>query len=388
MDISYAPIIITGEFVSLAVMLVVLYGLLFENRSHGQRQVYFMWTIVAVIASLLCDSFCRIIDGMQGILWLQKILNCGSLIGGAVIVSIFGYYEIEAIREKGVKISYWFAHGMAIANGLAALATIIGTALGFTFTVVDNVFLEGPLYRLCTYLVIISMVYSLVLSIVYRKALGKHDSVAFFIYLAFPIVTAMVQMFPPYLELAYITTAIAALIVYIMLQSGHISELNMREQLMEEFSFTDTLTGLRNRRAFDSILADIFSWESVGVIFGDLNGLKFINDNLGHKAGDERLQKCSNIFLRFFPQDSVFRISGDEFVIFQKNPDAEFHIKANTLHKALMMERDIASIGMAEGPGSDVMSLINKAENAMYAEKASAAARHPEYKRKQSELLK
>ena len=47
----------------------------------------------------------------------------------------------------------------------------------------------------------------------------------------------------------------------------------------------------------------------------DLNYLKHINDNLGHKAGDEAIQKAANMLCTVFPMSTVFRIGGDEFVV-------------------------------------------------------------------------
>ena len=51
------------------------------------------------------------------------------------------------------------------------------------------------------------------------------------------------------------------------------------------------------------------------VIMCDLNYLKHINDNLGHKAGDEAIRKAAGILCKAFPMSTVFRIGGDEFVV-------------------------------------------------------------------------
>ena len=51
------------------------------------------------------------------------------------------------------------------------------------------------------------------------------------------------------------------------------------------------------------------------VVMCDLNYLKHINDNLGHKAGDEAIRKAANMLCKVFPMSTVFRIGGDEFVV-------------------------------------------------------------------------
>lgn len=54
---------------------------------------------------------------------------------------------------------------------------------------------------------------------------------------------------------------------------------------------------------------------SIGVVYLDVNGLKEINDNLGHDSGDELLKACAKIIQNSFEIGSYYRIGGDEFVI-------------------------------------------------------------------------
>lgn len=382
MNASYTLIIISGEAVSLAVVLVVLYGLFFEHHDSGKRHYYFTWTAIACAFSLVTDMLARILDGREGIHGLQMMINCCSLIAASLIVSFFSHYQIAMLKRKDSGISQRYALPVVAINLIAILVTIAATITGHTFTVVDNVFMEGPLYHLCTYATLVSMLYMLFISIIFRKALGSHEAVAFFIYQSIPIVTAFIQLFMPYLEIAYITVSIAVLIVYIMLQSGHISELGMREKIMEEISLKDSLTGLQNRRAFDRMIEESLSWEKAGVIFGDLNGLKFFNDTLGHKSGDTRLKECAALFMQFFPRENIFRVSGDEFVIIQKKTGPEFEKTAKDLRQALLDTKDLASIGYAQGEGFRIKLILREAEEAMYEEKKQTMLRHPEYYRR------
>lgn len=85
----------------------------------------------------------------------------------------------------------------------------------------------------------------------------------------------------------------------------------------EEQALTDTLTGLRNRRALDSELVDL---TRRGVAFGlmhiDLDFFKQINDTLGHAAGDRVLREVAAVLNRETREDdTVARVGGDEFVI-------------------------------------------------------------------------
>jgi len=85
----------------------------------------------------------------------------------------------------------------------------------------------------------------------------------------------------------------------------------------EEQAFTDTLTGLRNRRAMDAILkryADCS--ESFALMHLDLDFFKAVNDTLGHAAGDVVLREASRILgEETRASDAVARVGGDEFVL-------------------------------------------------------------------------
>jgi len=89
---------------------------------------------------------------------------------------------------------------------------------------------------------------------------------------------------------------------------------------LERYSNTDHLTGLYNRNYFDRVLEE---WQEkarpekpFSVIFGDINGLKRINDTYGHSAGDMMIRSCGNLLSQAARNsDLVFRLGGDEVVI-------------------------------------------------------------------------
>ena len=97
--------------------------------------------------------------------------------------------------------------------------------------------------------------------------------------------------------------------------------LNLRLQgakvAAEEQALTDTLTGLRNRRALDGVLAGLIGQ---GALFGlmhlDLDFFKQVNDTLGHAAGDHVLREVAAVLhAETRATDTVARVGGDEFVI-------------------------------------------------------------------------
>ncbi|WP_317709931.1 GGDEF domain-containing protein [Tropicimonas sp. TH_r6] len=85
----------------------------------------------------------------------------------------------------------------------------------------------------------------------------------------------------------------------------------------EEQAFTDTLTGLKNRRAMDHVMSRL-TRERIpfGLLHLDLDYFKQVNDMHGHAAGDEVLQVVAEILVHETRDtDIVARVGGDEFVL-------------------------------------------------------------------------
>lgn len=97
--------------------------------------------------------------------------------------------------------------------------------------------------------------------------------------------------------------------------------LNLRLQgamiAAEEQAFTDTLTGLKNRRAMDHVLSRLIAQgKNFALMNLDLDYFKSVNDTLGHAAGDHVLQQAARIMVEETrDEDTVVRTGGDEFVL-------------------------------------------------------------------------
>lgn len=86
---------------------------------------------------------------------------------------------------------------------------------------------------------------------------------------------------------------------------------------LSKIAYVDNLTGVPNRASFDSKMAEMESTEDDFCILSlDLNGLKEVNDNSGHPAGDRLLKSFSKALLDVFsPKGSCYRVGGDEFIV-------------------------------------------------------------------------
>ncbi|MCL0081268.1 diguanylate cyclase, partial [Peptococcaceae bacterium] len=102
-------------------------------------------------------------------------------------------------------------------------------------------------------------------------------------------------------------------------------DITKRKQLEEKLHYLssyDTLTGLPNRNYFDQEMQRLESHDyyPVGIIVGDVDGLKIVNDTLGHSAGDELIKTAAIVLGKSLRKsDLVYRIGGDEFAILLSN---------------------------------------------------------------------
>jgi diguanylate cyclase (GGDEF)-like protein/PAS domain S-box-containing protein len=109
--------------------------------------------------------------------------------------------------------------------------------------------------------------------------------------------------------------------VHFIFQIQDITERKRVEAALQSLSLVDELTGLYNRRGFMAVteqhLASIRRNQKVPVIlYADLDGLKGINDSLGHPEGDRALTKTAEILKDTFrTSDIIARVGGDEFVV-------------------------------------------------------------------------
>lgn len=145
-----------------------------------------------------------------------------------------------------------------------------------------------------------------------------------------------------------------------------------RRQQLEKLSYRDMLTGLYNRNKYIRVLeaSEGKSLHDVGVAYMDLNGLKKMNDEKGHEAGDDLIRAAAAALTDVFP-DQAFRVGGDEFVIIREGiSETAFSEKIDQLRENMERRKVSVSIGdqwAAEERGIEEM--LKRADHRMYEEK-------------------
>ena len=120
-------------------------------------------------------------------------------------------------------------------------------------------------------------------------------------------------------------TAMFAFAMLIMMTNY--SFMNKQKKESEMIANTDPLTGVKSKHAYLNMEKNTNRDIETGlirdfaVVVCDVNGLKHINDTLGHKAGDEYIRSASSMICELFQHSPVFRIGGDEFVVILRGRD-------------------------------------------------------------------
>ena len=82
--------------------------------------------------------------------------------------------------------------------------------------------------------------------------------------------------------------------------------------------YSDPLTGIQNRLAWDEVYANPARYGCVAIV--DLDSLKYINDNIGHAEGNAYIKHLATLLASTFGEDNVALLGGDEFGIMCDTP--------------------------------------------------------------------
>lgn len=159
-----------------------------------------------------------------------------------------------------------------------------------------------------------------------------------------------------------------------------------QQAYLEKLSYRDMLTGLYNRNRYIERLEAYkqVQDQQIGAIYIDLNGLKKVNDEQGHRAGDELIVRAAGTIAGIFAEDA-YRVGGDEFVVILLDVSREeFTRKTEQLRRQMQENSVDASIGgVWQASTENLEDLLRLADENMYREKKryysqADAARKPE----------
>lgn len=167
-------------------------------------------------------------------------------------------------------------------------------------------------------------------------------------------------------------------------------ERNRRMKELKTLSLTDSLTGLYNRRGFQTIGEETLRMakrmeRKVFLLYADINNMKSINDTHGHQKGDSALKSTAEILRETFREsDIIARIGGDEFVVlgfinsepFAKTMNARLRQNVDTFNTEnnhpFTLSISTGTVSYTTENHVSVEELLGKADQLMYKQKKAA----------------
>lgn len=179
-----------------------------------------------------------------------------------------------------------------------------------------------------------------------------------------------------------------------LLISDNTERVNKQKEI-NYMNYHDHLTGLYNKRFFEEELKRLDTERNLplGIVMGDVNGLKLVNDSFGHMIGDSLLKKVAEIIKQCCRADDIVaRMSGDEFVVILPNSDIGETKRIIERIKKIADTETVESIQISISFGydikhskdEDIVDVLKSAEDFMYRHKLYESAN---IKRKMIELI-
>ena len=238
---------------------------------------------------------------------LALMLSVGIYYALAPILALFWLYYVEMTifqsKDRLVRISV--VPCIIIFINFILIISSYSSKLIFSISD-DNFFTRGPLHFLIvitSFLILLITTYQI---FKYKDQIRKKDFMPLLMFAIPPVLSSIILLIFKDINLIWNSLIISQLLIYIYIQS--------------KITSTDFLTGLYNRREYEMTVKDLSMVKNKSVVISgimvDINDFKEINDQFGHRVGDEVLIATAKLLKSAVrKQDYVFRIGGDEFLV-------------------------------------------------------------------------
>ena len=258
---------------------------------------------------------------------------------------------------------------------------------GWMVTVDENhCYMHGPLYPAYFGICIIIMVLIVIQFLLYGRSFNRQNQISLYAIMILVVSGVLIQeVLPGEHRTAYLGLTMGAALMFIhyseFTAQGMDAELARKQTQID----TDVLTGLFSRRAYTRAMQEYGSMdklpEDLAVFVIDINGLKTVNDTLGHEAGDELICGAADCIKAAFGENGrCYRTGGDEFAVIAEKMNKtyiDFSIKRLAYEAEKWSGEKVKSLGVSigyalsgENPDADAEGLAREADYKMYAAKA------------------
>lgn len=374
--LNYYTSVLTLCWMALGVMCILVWE---NGRLQRQDKQLLCLTYLLIGASAFAE-WCGVqLDGRQGLPgWLLQAAKCADYIltpmaGGALAAQM-------RLRNR------WLS---ALIGTLAVNTAVQAVAVfnGWMFTVdAQNHYEHGPLFPFYLGICVVIVGLVIVEFIVYGKAFRRQNRVSLCAIMVIVLAGIWMQEgLAAAPRTAYLALTLGAVLMFIHYSEYSSMAQDERVGAQQVQINTDALTGVYSRYAYTAALNENADAERVPrdliAVTVDINGLKQVNDRLGHEAGDELIRGAAWCVEKAMGPDArCFRTGGDEFVVLGRMSREQAGVLMVQLQQEAkrwsgsLVDRLSLSAGYAaaaDHPGLNAEKLVREADLAMYAAKAA-----------------
>ncbi|MCR5319290.1 MAG: diguanylate cyclase [Treponema sp.] len=296
-----------------------------EGSLRASNQIFFRMAICTTIV-LALEAACSLVNGRpeKSFYIANIILNAVRLILAAYASQIWLLYTLHFLRPKQTlpkRIRKMIFIPFVIVSAFVALSTF--TRWVFYVDKYTNLYTRGKfcfIHMIATYGYFGSASsFALIKMFGGKCRSNKMCCTNFLVFVLMPIISGIVTLINPYLNIIWIFLLISLFLIFTRVQFAQIVK--------------DGLTGVNNRNCFDNYLYSISADKpfSACLFMMDINFFKDINDSFGHPEGDQALEQTAKIISQIFKDENcmIARYGGDEFAVLTVSPEPLKKVNTN-----------------------------------------------------------
>lgn len=337
-------------FLNVFAILTVRIGIEKSNTLPLEKKRLFKYLFQVIIVASICEWTGEVLQGSGNSTRILhtfiKAMELSIAPFSAFLVSLI----IDGKHEKEI----------GVFLGVHALLEVISGFVPFVYYVDGNsTYVHGSFYWIYISVYAISILYCFWVVVNNIRRYQYNGIVFFLLIVLFMACGLSIQMIYPAIKVDYIALGISAIMLYIF--------------TLEMVNQTDELTELINRRGYENYISHLD--HPFEILFFDVDGFKSINDNYGHKMGDDVLKTIGitirDVYARY---GKCFRYGGDEFCVILYSEKISVdqlnrHFKEEIQKQKEKDERfPSVSIGHAfcDPSNKSIQDIFNEAETMMY----------------------
>lgn len=290
---------------------------------------YFL-TLTSLVFAASLAARSRYVNRYKNIFFILSVLLNSVIIVTEILIVLAQYYNLRTLHIVSFVFNYICAPFLpccitlmntsiwnrkvklwVLPASILAIIAISSPWSGLLFYVnAANEYSRGPVYMISLAICGVYFIGLTVTSFQEYQDADPAEKIYLTAVLLLAIVGVFVQVVFPGIGIStmWTTTAISLLLYYTLVQ--------------EMSNIYDVLTGVRNRMAFDACKEGLMPHRNYTMIIFDVNGLKTVNDSMGHASGDVLIMRVAKVLAKsFHGVGRTFRIGGDEFCIVCEDQD-------------------------------------------------------------------